>query len=77
MPIRFDTGSRKQRLYFHAVPLSEDARKVHPEGIYGTYASVANMIKFGLRDAHPGQYSIRDRDTEKEVATAYAKVTDE
>lgn len=73
--VRFDTGSRKDRRTFLAVPLTPDAQAAHPEGIRRTYMNSRNMIRFGLRDAHPGQYSITDADTGNEITTAYVRVT--
>jgi hypothetical protein len=56
-----------------ALPLTADAREAHPHGVPGRYACVANMIRYGLRDAHPGPYAIRVKGTERPVAIAYVR----
>jgi hypothetical protein len=67
-------GDRNRRIHFRAVALTPDALAAHPEGVTGTYAGTANMIRFGLRKAHPGQYEIRNYDTGEVYATAYVRV---
>jgi hypothetical protein len=56
-----------------ALPLTADAREAHPEGVQGRYACVANMIRYGLRRAHPGPYAIRVKGTARPVAMAYVR----
>ena len=41
-----------------AIAETKDAKKAHPTGIQGSYTSSGNFIKFGLKDAAPGQYRI-------------------
>jgi hypothetical protein len=56
-----------------ALPLTADARAAHPHGVPGTYACVANMIRYGLRHAHPGPYAIRVKGIDRPIATAYVR----
>lgn len=73
--MRFDTGSHKSRRTYIAVPLTHDAKMAHPDGVRGVYTSAKNMIRFGIRHAHPGQYSIRDEVLPGvELAIAYVRV---
>jgi hypothetical protein len=58
-----------------ALPLTADAREAHPQGVQGRYACVANMIRYGLRHAHPGEYAIRVKGTARPVAIAYVRAT--
>lgn len=72
--MRSDIGTHHERRTYVAVPLTRDAKVAHPDGVRGHYASAKNMIKFGIRNAHPGQYSIRDMALPGvELAVAYVR----
>ena len=46
------------KVEYLAIPLTADAKRAHPMGVSGKYATVDNMVRFGLRKAHPGQYRV-------------------